>query len=324
MTEQLRTEIAPDPGRHGGPVVSGGTRGATIEVTSLTKHFGDVVAVDDLSFSVQPGRVTGFLGPNGSGKTTTLRCLLGLVTPTSGSATIDGRRYHDIHTPARVVGAALEATGFHPGRSARNHLRVLARAGGIDERRAEETLELVGLSDSVNRAVGGFSLGMRQRLQLAAALLGDPGVLVLDEPANGLDPEGIAWLRAFLRYLASEGRTVLVSSHMLSEVEQTVDDIVIIARGKFIRACPLAELTDHGQRLIVRTPHAEALTAALLGVAPDVHVVVQDDGSLLIDNVEAPTVGRAALESHAELHELRPATSDLEEVFLSLTGGAQS
>jgi ABC-2 type transport system ATP-binding protein len=182
----------------------------------------------------------------------------------------------------------------------------------------------VGLTESTDRAVGGFSLGMRQRLQLAAALLGDPGVLVLDEPANGLDPEGIAWLRAFLRHLASQGRTVLVSSHMLSEVEQTVDDVVIIAKGKFIRGCPLAELTDHGMRLVVRTPQADALTAALASSTPQARVLVQDDGSLIVEDAEAPDVGRAALEARAELHELRPATSDLEEVFLSLTGGEQS
>ncbi len=298
--------------------------GATIEVTGLTKQFGTVLAVDDLSFSVHPGRVTGFLGPNGAGKTTTLRCLLGLVAPTSGGATIAGRRYHDLHEPMRVVGSALEATGFHPGRTAANHLRVLARAGGLDEARVPDVLELVGLADSARRSVGGFSLGMRQRLQLAAALLGDPGVLVLDEPANGLDPEGIAWLRAFLRYLAGQGRTVLVSSHVLSEVEQTVDDVVIIAQGRLVRACPLAELTEHGQRLVVRTPQPAELVSALAAAAPLARVTTEDDGSLLIEDVEAPVVGRVALDARVELHELRPSTSDLEQVFLSLTGGATS
>jgi ABC-2 type transport system ATP-binding protein len=298
--------------------------GVPIEVTSLSKHFGSVVAVDDLSFSVAPGRVTGFLGPNGAGKTTTLRCLLGLVAPTSGSATIGGRSYHDTRTPMRIVGSALEASGFHPGRSARNHLRVLARMGGVDERRADETLALVGLTDAAARTVGGFSLGMRQRLQLAAALLGDPGVLVLDEPANGLDPEGIAWLRAFLRHLAGEGRTVLVSSHVLSEVEQTVDDVVIIAGGRLVRACPLSDLTDHGQRLVVRTPHADALVDAVRAAAPTATVTMTDDGALEIGDVDAAVVGRAALAAQAELHELRPTTSDLEQVFLSLTSGATS
>jgi ABC-2 type transport system ATP-binding protein len=307
-----------------GGVLAAGRLGSTITVDRLTKRFGDVLAVDDLSFTVEPGRVTGFLGPNGAGKTTTLRCLLGLVAPTSGTATIGGRSYHDTPTPARVVGAALEATGFHPGRTARNHLRVLARAGGIDEGRSDAVLDLVGLGDVRDRAVGGFSLGMRQRLQLAAALLGDPGVLVLDEPANGLDPEGIAWLRAFLRHLAGQGRTILVSSHMLSEVEQTVDDVVIIARGRFVRACPLSDLTDQGQRLVVRTPQAAELTAALAALAPESAVSVEADGSLLVEHVDAPVIGRAALEARAELHELRPATSDLEEVFLSLTNGDPS
>ena len=316
------TPASPQPVEGSIAVASGGVLGAEVEVTGLTKRFGGVLAVDDLTFTVTPGRVTGFLGPNGAGKTTTLRCLLGLVAPTEGSASIGGHVYHDIPTPMRVVGSALEATGFHPGRSARNHLRVLALAGGIDPRRADETLELVGLGESANRSAGGFSLGMRQRLQLAGALLGDPGVLILDEPSNGLDPEGIAWLRAFLRHLASQGRTVLVSSHVLSEVEQTVDDVVIIADGRLVRACPLSELTDHGQRLVVRTPDPAALTTALTSAAPHAHVVLQDDGSLIVDNVDAPVVGRAALTAQVELHELRAATSDLEQVFLSLTGGA--
>jgi ABC-2 type transport system ATP-binding protein len=297
--------------------------GATIDVTGLTKMFGDVVAVDDLSFSVGPGRVTGFLGPNGAGKTTTLRCLLGLVAPTSGSATIDGVHYHDLPHPMRVVGSALEATGFHPGRTATNHLRVLARAAGIDEARVPEVLELVGLPDSATRTVGGFSLGMRQRLQLAAALLGNPGVLLLDEPANGLDPEGIAWLRSFLRYLAAEGRTVLVSSHVLSEVEQTVDDVIIIARGRLVRACPLAELTADHSHVLVRTPTPQLLTEALAAHAPGAQVTTQD-GALHVVDVDAATVGRIAFGAAVELHELRPAASDLEEVFLSLTGGATS
>ena len=302
---------------------SGASRGETISVASLTKHFGTVVAVDDLSFTVEPGRVTGFLGPNGAGKTTTLRCLLGLVAPTSGTARIGGHSYDAIGHPARVVGAALEATGFHPGRSARNHLRVLARAGGIAEARAEETLELVGLTDSAGRSVGGFSLGMRQRLQLAAALLGDPGVLVLDEPANGLDPEGIAWLRSFLRYLASQGRTVLISSHVLSEVEQTVDDVVIIANGRLVRACPLAELTADHSHVVVATPTPQQLADALAEHAPQARVTLTDHGLDVVD-ADAATVGHIAFGAQVELHELRPAASDLEQVFLSLTGGATS
>jgi ABC-2 type transport system ATP-binding protein len=306
-----------------GTVAAGGSLGLPIEVVGLTKRFGSVLAVDDLSFSVAPGRVTGFLGPNGAGKTTTLRCLLGLVAPTSGQATIGGLRYDHIGTPIRTVGSALEATGFHPGRSALNHLRIVARAGGVDERRADETLALVGLADATGRAVGGFSLGMRQRLQLAAALLGDPGVLVLDEPANGLDPEGIAWLRAFLRHLASEGRTVLVSSHVLSEVEQTVDDVVIIAHGTLVRACPLTDLTEASHGVVVRTP-ALAELIRVLTAAPGVTVVPQADGSAVVHGAEPAAVGRAALTAQVELHELRVATSDLEQVFLSLTGGATS
>ncbi len=297
--------------------------GATIDVAGLTKQFDTVLAVDDLTFSVGPGRVTGFLGPNGAGKTTTLRCLLGLVAPTSGSATIDGKHYHDLPHPMRIVGSALEATGFHPGRSAQNHLRVLARAAGIDERRVPEVLELVGLVDSATRTVGGFSLGMRQRLQLAAALLGDPGVLLLDEPANGLDPEGIAWLRAFLRYLAGQGRTVLVSSHVLSEVEQTVDDVVIIANGRLVRACPLDELTAGHSHVVVRTPTPQQLADALAAHAPGARVSTED-GSLHVVDADAATIGHIAFGAQVELHELRPASSDLEEVFLSLTGGATS
>jgi ABC-2 type transport system ATP-binding protein len=216
---------------------------AAITVDALTKRYGPVTAVDRLSFSVEPGVVTGFLGPNGAGKTTTLRMLLGLVTPTSGTALIDGRPYAALRRPRRVVGAVLEATGFHPGRRGRDHLRVLAQAGGIAPGRVDEVLEQVGLADAGRRRVGGYSLGMRQRLGLASALLGDPQVLVLDEPANGLDPAGMADLRDLLRGLAAEGRTVLMSSHVLSEVAQTVDRVVIVAGGTLRHAGPLAELT---------------------------------------------------------------------------------
>jgi ABC-2 type transport system ATP-binding protein len=213
-----------------------------IAVQDLTKHFGPVVAVDRLTFSVEAGRVTGFLGPNGAGKTTTLRILLGLVHPTTGTATVGGLRYADLPDPARRVGAVLEATSFHPGRRARDHLRILAVAARLPLSRVDEALVRVGLADAAHRRVGGFSLGMRQRLGLAAALLGDPGVLVLDEPTNGLDPEGVRWLRTLLRQLAGEGRTVLVSSHLLSEVAQTVDDVVIVAGGRLVTQGPLAEV----------------------------------------------------------------------------------
>src|SRR5215469_5163839 len=203
---------------------------SAITISHLTKRYGPVLAVDDLSFDVHPGKVTGFLGPNGSGKTTTLRILLGLAAPTSGSATIGGLAYHQLPDPARQVGAALDSNTFHPGRSATQHLKVIATAAGLPHRRVGEVLDLVGLSDAASRRVGGYSMGMRQRLSLASALLGDPGVLVLDEPLNGLDPEGIRWIRSLLRHLAAEGRTVLVSSHLLSEVAQTVDDVVVLSK----------------------------------------------------------------------------------------------
>jgi ABC-2 type transport system ATP-binding protein len=219
---------------------------AAIVVTGLTKRFGNLVAVDDLSFEVEVGTVSGCLGPNGAGKTTTLRMLLGLVTPTAGTATFAGRAYHELAAPKATVGAMLEASGFHPGRSAANSLRVIATAAGLPRSRVEEVLAEVDLADAAGRRVGGFSLGMCQRLGLAGALLGDPEVLVLDEPGNGLDPEGIRWLRGFLRRYAAQGRTVLVSSHALAEVAQTVDRVVIIARGRLVAHETLAELTQRG------------------------------------------------------------------------------
>ena len=232
---------------------------AAISVQGLTKRFGDVLAVDRLGFEVGPGTVTGFLGPNGAGKTTTLRMLLGLVAPTSGTATIDGRPYRELADPLRRVGAVLEAGGFHPGRPARDHLRVLAKAAGLPARRVGEVLEQVGLAAAGRRRVGGFSLGMRQRLGLAAALLGDPEVLVLDEPANGLDPEGVHWLRGLVRGLADQGRTVLISSHLLAEVAQTIDRVVIIDRGRLVAQSTLADLTAGADRTVrVRTPQPEA------------------------------------------------------------------
>ena len=216
---------------------------AAITVQGLTKRFGDVLAVDRLSFQVDEGTVAGFLGPNGAGKTTTLRMLLGLVDPTSGTATVGGRRYRDLPDPARRVGAVLEAGGFHPGRSARDHLRIQATAAGLPQTRIDQVLEQTGLAGAARRRVGGFSLGMRQRLGLAAALLGDPEVLILDEPANGLDPEGVHWLRGLVRGLAAEGRTVLVSSHLLAEVAKTVDQVVIVDEGRLVTQAAMAELT---------------------------------------------------------------------------------
>jgi ABC-2 type transport system ATP-binding protein len=295
--------------------------GQILQVEHLSKRFGRVDAVQDLSFTVSPGRVTGFLGPNGSGKTTSLRCLLGLVRPTSGSAHISGRAYSDLENPGRVVGAALEASGFHPGRTARNHLRIVADAIGLPPKRADEVLDLVGLTEAGGRKAGGFSLGMRQRLSLAAALVGDPGVLVLDEPANGLDPEGIAWLRGFLRSLALEGRTVLVSSHVLSEVQQTVDDVVIISRGRLVESGPLANLGGAGlTRVRVRTPNPDALSNALGTLAaPPAGIQRVESNLLIVTGVTAEDIGRVAFGAQVEIHELSPEANDLEALFLELT-----
>jgi ABC-2 type transport system ATP-binding protein len=293
-----------------------------IVVSNLTKYFGKVRAVDDLSFEVEPGTVTGFLGPNGAGKTTTLRCLLGLVTPTKGSTTIGGRRYVDLPDPLGAVGAALEASSFHPGRTARNHLRVLCAAARIPDPRADEVLELTGIAADANRRVRGFSMGMRQRLALAATLLGDPRVLILDEPANGLDPAGINWLREFLRYLAEkQGKTVLVSSHILSEVEQTVDSVVIIAEGRLIREGSLKDLLSTASVAIrVRTPEADKLRQVL--ESSGLAVEVGDDGTLLVPNASTEAVGHLAFVNEIELYELARQSSDLEDVFLELTGTA--
>jgi ABC-2 type transport system ATP-binding protein len=288
--------------------------GHRIDVVGLTKRFGTVLALDDLSFSVRPGVVTGFLGPNGAGKTTTLRCLLGLVRPTAGTVTIDGRAYRDIHDPLRTVGAALEAASFHPGRSARAHLEVMALAGGLPTSRVGEVLTLVGMTEFADRRVGGYSLGMRQRLALAQALLGDPPVLVLDEPANGLDPAGIAWLRHFLRALAGEGRTVVISSHVLSEVQQTVDDVVVIARGRLVRQGSLADLEGGPAAVLVRTP-----TPALLRDALASYAVTEVDGRLRVEGGTTDEVGHLAHAAGVELHELTAEANDLEKVFLRMT-----
>jgi ABC-2 type transport system ATP-binding protein len=293
--------------------------GARIEVRNLTKRFGTFTAVDDLSFSVEPGRVTGFLGPNGAGKTTTLRMLLALVRPTSGTATIDGVPYQELKDPLGTVGAALEATNFHPGRSGRDHLRVLASTAGIADTRVDELLELTGIPAFATRRAGAYSMGMRQRLGLAATLLGDPQVLLLDEPGNGLDPEGIRWLRGFLRHLSEQGKTILVSSHLLQEVEQTADEVVIIANGRLVRQGSVAELSG-GSGTLVRTSDLEALQSAL--AAAGVESRPDGDGVLLADTVDLRLVGDAALRSGLPVWELRTKTADLEELFFALTEGS--
>lgn len=297
------------------------TSSGVIRIDHLSKSFGPVRAVDDLSFEVLPGRVTGFLGPNGAGKTTTLRMLLGLVRPTSGTATIGGRTYAELTRPTHVVGAALEAASFHPGRTARDHLRVYAPQVGVPDARCDAVLEQVGLGPVAGRRVGGFSLGMRQRLALAATLLGDPPVLLLDEPANGLDPEGIAWLRGLLRHLAAEGRTVLVSSHVLAEVQQTVDDVVIIARGRLVHASPLAELAHLTTPTVtVVAPDAAGL-AALVEARWAERVVAGEPGRVVLARTDAAEVGAAAHAAGLELHQLATSTPGLEDVFLNLTNG---
>jgi ABC-2 type transport system ATP-binding protein len=289
-----------------------------IEVEGLTKRFGSTLAVDDLSFSAGPGRITGFLGPNGAGKSTTMRTILGLVKPTSGRTAVLGVQYRDLSEPVRRVGVLLETFDVHPGRSGRNHLRVLALAGGIPRSRVDEVLALVDLREAGRRRVKGYSLGMRQRLGLAAALLGDPEVLVLDEPANGLDPQGIRWLRDFLRSLAGDGRTILISSHVLSEVAQTVDDVVIIHRGRLIRHAAMADVeTMAAGSTIVRSPTAQRLAELLADAQIDATSVA--DGRL---SVAAPPerIGEIAAEHRIVLHELSVEHASLEEVFLELTG----
>ena len=297
------------------------TRGLPIEVRGLTKHFGTVVAVNDLSFTVEPGRVTGFLGPNGSGKTTTLRVLLGLVHASSGTATIGGRNYGDLERPSKVVGAVLEATSFHPARRARTHLRMAARAGGHDAARADEVLDLVGLRADAKRKIGGFSMGMRQRLELATALLGDPDVLVLDEPSNGLDPQGIAWLRDFMRYFAGEGRTVLVSSHLLAEMAHTIDDAVIVSYGELRAKGALAEITAGmtGRVMRARTPEADRLCGVLGRAGVAFRRLGPDE--VAMDGVRPEQIGPLLATNQIVLYELTQEGADLESVFLSLTAG---
>jgi ABC-2 type transport system ATP-binding protein len=295
-----------------------------VEVRGLSKAYGPVRAVSDLGFTVEPGSVTGFLGPNGAGKTTTLRMLLGLVRPDAGTATFNGEPYAALGEPVRTVGAVLE-TAFHPARSGRNHLRVYCRAAGLPVSRADEVLVQVGLADAGRRRAGGYSLGMRQRLALATALLGDPSVLVLDEPSNGLDPEGIQWLRGFLRHLAHEqGRTVLVSSHLLSEVEQTVDRVVIVGAGRLVREGSIAELrsgADGAGTVLVRSPQATRLAEVLRmdGAA----VALEDGDALTVQGRTPADVGKRAFAAGIELHELRSKTSGLEEIYFQLTAGQE-
>jgi ABC-2 type transport system ATP-binding protein len=290
-----------------------------IKIDQLTKRYGTVTAVDGLSFEVGPGRVTGFLGPNGAGKTTTLRMLLGLAAPDSGTATINGVRYRDLPDPGRTVGAALDNDCFHPSRSAIEHLRIMAAAAGIPSARATQVLAMVGLAEAGHRRVGGFSMGMRQRLTLAAALLGDPGVLIMDEPLNGLDPDGIRWMRDLLRQLAAQGRTVLVSSHLLAEAARTVDDVVVITGGRLAAQGPVAELAAATSTTRIRTPDIGRLIGALDREGIDARLTEPD--TVEVRGADPDRVARIAAAAGVTVLELSRHTDNLEELFFDLTRG---
>lgn len=289
-----------------------------IEIRELTKHYGRTVAVDGLSFRVEPGYVTGFLGPNGAGKSTTMRAVLGLDTPTSGDALINGRHYAGIDRPMHHVGALLDASAVHGGRSAFDHLYCLARSNGIRKPRVHVVLERVGLTSVARKRIGGFSLGMKQRLGIAVALLGDPGIFLFDEPGNGLDPEGIRWIRDLMRALAAEGRTVLVSSHLMSEMELTADHILVIGRGKLIAEASILELAERFERdVLVRTPNDAELTHLLRSAGAT--VTPQADGSLAAQGLDAVSIGDLALRHGIAVHELTPRSDSLEDAYLKLT-----
>ncbi|KAA9151900.1 ABC transporter ATP-binding protein [Amycolatopsis acidicola] len=290
-----------------------------IEATSLTKRYGKTLAVNNLSFSVEPGQVTGFLGPNGAGKSTTMRMILGLDNPTSGQVRIGGKRYHDLKNPLRTVGALLDAKWVHPNRSARAHLRWMARSNQIPARRVDEVLDTVGLTSVANKRAGGFSLGMSQRLGIAAALLGDPEVLLFDEPVNGLDPEGILWIRKFMQRLAEEGRTVFVSSHLLSEMALTASNLVVIGKGQLISQSSTKDFVARAAEntVKVRSPQLDVLRAALREASA---TVTDSDGGILVSGMDSDKIGELAAEKGVVLHELSPQTGSLEQAFMQITG----
>lgn len=293
-----------------------------IVAENLTKRYGSTTAVDDVSFAVQPGQVTGFLGPNGAGKSTTMRMIVGLDAPSSGRVTVGGHRYAQSRSPLTEVGVLLDAKAVHTGRSARGHLRAMAATHGIPNSRVDEVIALTGLEAVAGKRAGKFSLGMGQRLGIAAALLGDPQTLILDEPVNGLDPEGVRWVRQFVRHLAGEGRTVLLSSHLMSEMSQTADHVIVLGRGRVLADAPLAELVRAWTRneVFVRTPRASELATAL--ASPDVTVTDAGDGGLLIAGIAASAIGDVAADRGIPLHELTPRTGSLEEAYMALTEGA--
>jgi ABC-2 type transport system ATP-binding protein len=290
-----------------------------IKAEHLTKRYGAKTAVDDLSFTVRPGIVTGFLGPNGSGKSTTMRMIMGLDHPNAGRATVNGRAYHDLRWPLREVGALLEAKAIHPGRPAWAHLWMLAQTNDIPRSRVDEVIAMVGLESAARQRAGKFSLGMSQRLGIAAALLGDPGVLIFDEPANGLDPDGIRWARLLLRRLAAEGRTVFVSSHLMPEMALTADEVIIIGRGRFLAQQPVAEMTARSAARFVRvrSPQLDLVRAALDSCSADTDLA--DDGSLSVRGLDEAAIGEIAARQGLVLHELAVQTASLEEVFMELT-----
>lgn len=293
-----------------------------IQLDDVTKRYGSTVAVDHLSFEVRPGEVTGFLGPNGAGKSTTMRMIIGLDAPTTGRATVDGRRYRDLRFPLRHVGALLEAKAIHPGRSARDHLRWLADSNAIGRHRVDEVLDQVGLAEVADRRAGGFSLGMGQRLGIATALLGDPATLLLDEPVNGLDPEGIKWIRELLRSLADEGRSILVSSHLMSEMALTADRLIVIGRGRLITEGTVSDVVGQSGVGSVRvdTPEPERLRALLVGAGST--VATDADGALVVTGMTARDVGAVAGSGGITLFELSPQSASLEEAFMELTRDA--
>ncbi|WP_424449551.1 ABC transporter ATP-binding protein [Microbacterium arborescens] len=293
-----------------------------IVADGLTKRYGDKTAVDGVSFTVQSGKVTGFLGPNGAGKSTTMRMIVGLDRPSSGSVTIDGRDYRSLRSPLTEVGILLDAKAVHTGRSARNHLRAMAATHGIPRSRVDEVIEITGLGSVAGKRAGKFSLGMGQRLGIAAALLGDPQTLILDEPVNGLDPEGVRWVRQFVRGQAAQGRTVLLSSHLMSEMALTADHVIVLGRGRVLADAGIDELVRSwtSNTVVVRTPRAEELTRLIAG--PDVAVTSGEPGLLQVAGLTAAAIGDAAAAHGIPLHELSPRVGSLEEAYLALTEGS--
>jgi ABC-2 type transport system ATP-binding protein len=294
-----------------------------IDVEHVTKRYGDRVAVDDLTFQVKPGIVTGFLGPNGAGKSTTMRVILGLDAPTSGHSTVNGKSYRDLPAPLHEIGAMLEARAVHTGRSAYNHLLAMAQTHGISRRRVSDVIDLVGLTEVAHQRAGSFSLGMGQRLGIAAALLGDPSTVILDEPGNGLDPEGILWIRNLLKRLAAEGKTVFLSSHLMSEIAQTAEHLVVVGRGRLIADTTVAEIVEHASReamVVVHTPETGELARALSG--DGVTIEARSDGGLEVRGRSGPDIGAIALREQIVLHELTPQRASLEQAFMNLTGSS--